>query len=71
MGFKGKVLRRVDYLGWGADDGAQEFLFGDLFQVGEAEFGEEFLREREQVLGRRSGGRETNLVVNEICFERG
>lgn len=26
-----------------ADDGAEEFLFGDLFEVGEAEFGEEFL----------------------------
>jgi len=26
-----------------ADDGPEEFLFGYLFEVGEAEFGEEFL----------------------------
>jgi len=32
-----------DYEGWVADDGAEKFLFGDLFEVGEAEFGEEFL----------------------------
>ena len=32
-----------DYEGWVADDGAEEFLFGDLFEVGEAEFREEFL----------------------------
>ena len=33
----------LDYEGWVADDGAKEFLFGYLFEVGEAEFGEEFL----------------------------
>ena len=32
------------YYEWGfADNGAEEFLFGDLFKVGEAEFREEFL----------------------------
>ena len=32
-----------DYEGWVADDGAKEFLFSYLFEIGEAEFGEEFL----------------------------
>ena len=34
------VLLVVDRLRRVADDGAEEFLFGDLFEVGEAEFGE-------------------------------
>lgn len=34
-----------DYEGWIADDGAEKFLFGNLFEVGEAKFGEEFLVE--------------------------
>ena len=33
----------LDYEGRVADDGAEKFLLGDLFEVGEAEFGEEFL----------------------------
>ena len=32
-----------DYEGWVADDGAKEFLIGYWLEVGEAEFGEEFL----------------------------
>ncbi len=34
-----------DYEGWIADDGTEKFLFGNLFEVGEAKFGEEFLVE--------------------------
>ena len=33
----------LDYKRRVADDGAEKFLFGDLFEVGEAEFREEFL----------------------------
>lgn len=33
----------LDDEGWVADDGADELFFGDLLEVGEAEFGEEFL----------------------------
>ena len=33
----------LDYKGRVADDGAEKFLFGDLLEVGEAEFREEFL----------------------------
>lgn len=41
--FEFDVLDMLDYERRVADDGAKEFLFGDLFEVGEAEFGEEFL----------------------------
>ena len=34
-----------DYQGWVADYGAEELFFCYLFEVGEAEFGEEFLGE--------------------------
>ncbi len=44
MGFEEGVFGGFDDLGGVADDGAEEFFFGDLFEVGEAEFGEEFLR---------------------------
>lgn len=44
LGFQLAVLGRLDDLGRVADDGAEEFLLGDLFEVGEAELGEEFLR---------------------------
>ena len=43
LGFQFGVFKWFDDLGRGADYGAQEFFFGDLFEVGEAEFGEEFL----------------------------
>lgn len=38
-----------------ADDGADKFFFGDLFDVGEAKLGEEFLVVRQ--LGLEAGGR--------------
>lgn len=34
----------LDYEGWVANYGPEELFFGNLFEVGEAEFGEEFLR---------------------------
>lgn len=43
LAFELEVLGMFDDLGWIADDGAEEFLFGYLFEVGEAEFGKEFL----------------------------
>ena len=43
MGLEFDVLIVADDEGWIADDGAEELFFGDLFDVGEAEFGEEFL----------------------------
>ena len=42
--FQYDVLGMFDNDGRIADDGAEEFLLGHLFEVGEAEFGEEFLR---------------------------
>ena len=42
-GFQFDVLLMLDNERWIADDGANELFFGDLFEVGEAEFGEEFL----------------------------
>jgi len=39
------VFGVFDYEGWIADDGTEKFLFGNLFEVGEAKFGEEFLVE--------------------------
>lgn len=42
-GFEGDVFGVGDQEGRVADDGAEEFLFGDLFKVGEVEFGEEVL----------------------------
>ena len=43
---------------WGfADDASEEFFFGDLFEVGEAEFGEQFL-------SRCGGLAVTNLFKN-------
>lgn len=41
--FELNVLCVFDYEGRIADDGAKKFLFGYLFEVGEAEFREEFL----------------------------
>lgn len=38
LALKFDVLSVFDYEGWIADDGAEEFLFGYLFEVGEAEF---------------------------------
>jgi len=43
LAFELEVFGMFDYKGWVTDDGAEEFLFGYLFEVGEAEFGEEFL----------------------------
>ena len=41
--FQFDVLAMFDDEGGIADDGAEEFLLGYLFEIGEAEFGEEFL----------------------------
>ena len=43
LAFEFDVLNMLDYEGWVANDGAKEFLFGNLFEVGKAEFGEEFM----------------------------
>ena len=43
LGFELNIFSVLDYEGWVADYGAEEFFFGYLFEVGEAEFGEEFL----------------------------
>lgn len=51
----------LDYEGWIADDGAEEFLLGDLFEVGEAELGEKFLLESAGRFLRRLNG--THLVM--------
>lgn len=50
VGFEESVLGGFDDLGWVADDGAEELFFGDLFEVGEAEFGEEFLMGKRWIL---------------------
>ena len=41
--FEFDIFSVLDYERWVADDGAEEFFFGYLFEVGKAEFGEKFL----------------------------
>ena len=43
MRFQLDVFGMLDDEGGVADDGAEEFLFGYLFEIGKAEFGEKFL----------------------------
>jgi len=42
--FKFDIFLVLDYEWWIAYDGAYEFLLCDLFEVGESELGEKFLR---------------------------
>ncbi len=48
-----------DYQGWVTDDGAKEFFFGYLFEIGEAEFGEEFLALLVSIVGKTCNGERT------------
>ena len=45
LSFQFDVLGVLDYEWWVADYGAQELFLRYLFKVGEAEFGEEFLKD--------------------------
>lgn len=58
----------LDYLGRVADDGAEEFLFGNLFEVREAEFGKEFLFALELTLYILRSRRDVYLVVAQVSF---
>lgn len=57
-----------NYEGRIADNGAEEFLFSDLFEVGEAKLGKEFLVELDGLFVMRPNG--AHLVMTQIGLQR-
>ena len=58
----------LDYEGRIANNGAEELFFGYLFEIGKAEFGEEFLCALKS-LSSYSRRKRVYLVVAQVSFE--